>query len=130
MDYTNQGIPVNHLFVSADGRVASRTPYSHPYSYDPFVTFRCNQNVVPDNTVYSDRLYRWDTEKYNRLCRRYWDDEAQHFYERHPKQIEAFLRDYFGHPNLILTLIEQQCNQATGFPVWRFDYLTDGQNAR
>lgn len=72
-------------------------------------------------TVYSDRLFQWDPEKYNRCCMAIWNNNGQWFHHRKPTDIEKFLSMYFDKP---ITLNLSVCieNRATGFPCWRFDY--------
>ena len=49
------------------GNEVERSQSSHPYSYDPFVTFRNGENEEINDTVYSDRLFQWNPQKYNKL---------------------------------------------------------------
>lgn len=105
-------------------RPVQRDQFSHPYSYDGFVTHRAGPNSEATGTVYSDRLMQWDWKKYNVLSKKHFGNEGQNFYltDRTPAKIEAFLRDYNDNPKLKLVLIMQYCNQSSGYPVWRFDY--------
>jgi hypothetical protein len=96
-----------------------RTKLTHPYNYDPFVIWDNGEKA--DGTVYSDRLLQWDWDKHNDLCEKHFGNKGQYWNRRDPKKIEAFLCDYFGEP-VMLTMIEEHCNQATGYPCWRFDY--------
>ncbi|MCW8829982.1 MAG: hypothetical protein OQK32_00495 [Gammaproteobacteria bacterium] len=74
----------------------------------------------PKDTIYSDRLYEWDSDKYNTLCEKHFGDRGQWWNTREAEKIEAFLSDYLGRPVTLIN-IEKQENKATGFPVWRFD---------
>lgn len=74
------------------------------------------------DTVYSDRLFQWDSEKYNRLCAKHFGNTGQLWNNRDPKKIELFLRDYCDNQSLILCRIEEHKNMSTGYPLWRFDY--------
>lgn len=51
----------------------------------------------------------------------HFGNESDYWNDRKPSKIEAFLRAYFDDPTLILTRVEEQCNQATGYPVWYFE---------
>lgn len=73
----------------------------------------------PTTTIYSDRLFQWDSEKYNRLCMKHFGDHGQMFHARSPDGIEAFLRDYFGE-GLLLCSIEQTYHRMQGHPIWVF----------
>lgn len=79
-----------------------------------------------NDSVYSDRMFGWDHEKYNECCRKVWGDEGQLFYDdRRPEEVERFLRLYTGDDTLVLCRIIRYENQSTGYPYWRFDYKTD-----
>lgn len=100
-----------------------RTKFTHPYSYDPIVQWV--GSIQPNNTVYTDRLWQWDHEKHDVLCLKHFGNKEQYLASRTPTQIEAFLRDYCNAPTLALARITEHCNQATGYPLWRFDYYLE-----
>lgn len=102
------------------GKEVKRNQLDYPYSYDPFVTFRNGENEEINDTVYSDRLFQWDSQKYNKLCKKHFGNEGQYFDGRSPSIIEKFLQDYYGNKNLKLILIEQGCNVSSGYPYWVF----------
>ena len=79
-------------------------------------------HVEANNTAYSDRLYQFDSEKYNKLCEKHFGNQGQSFSNRHLVDIEKFLQDYIGNPNLILCSIEYLENRSNGNPYWRFEY--------
>ena len=109
--------------VDEYGDPVERPKERHPYNYSSFVTWRKPGTERPGTpAVYSDRLYQWDHEKFDRLCKKHFGDIAQVFYSRSPEAVEAFLRDYLENPAIELELIMEGCNQATGFPVWVFYY--------
>lgn len=104
-----------------------RTKAEYPYSYDAFMTWASKQVVKGEQSCnYSDRLRQWDGEKYNRLCRKHFDNQGDYWYltERTPAKVEAFLRDYHDAPELHLQEIWEGCNVANGFPVWHFMFIT------
>lgn len=105
--------------VSVDPSI--RTKQSHPYNYGP-ITLYSNAAVEPNGTVYTDRLLQWDFSKYNALCERHFGDQGQVWERRSPKQIAAFLRDWYEDPELQLVAVIEYCNQASGYPTWRLDY--------
>ena len=98
----------------------ARSKLTHPYNYDPILQWKGSGE--PTGTVYTDRLLQWDYAKHNELCMKHFCDVSQYWDGRHPKAIEAFLRDYLDAPELVLCAITEHCNQATGFPLWRLDY--------
>ena len=81
-----------------------------------------DNHQVPNNSVYSDRLYQWDYKKYNSLCEEIFGESGQSFFSRKTEDVEKFLRLYIGNENLVLCRITQYENQSNGYPYWRFDY--------
>ena len=114
------------FFAEADSDEVTgiRTKYSHPYSYDPFVVWRGTEK--PDGSVYTDRLFQWDSQKHNMLCMKHFGNQGQHWSERDASKIEAFLRDYLDAPNLVLCEVQEHCNHGSGFPCW---YLAFRKNS-
>lgn len=113
---------VKPQFVDLDGNEIKRNPFSHPYNYDEYVIWKDeNFNKEKYGAVYSDRLYQWDWEKYNRCCQEVFENQGQQFYQREPKEIERFLSMYFD-KEIKLTAVMQGCNQSSGFPYWIFLY--------
>ena len=75
------------------------------------------------DSVYSDRLYGWDSKKYNETCQKIWGNQGQAFYsDRHPEDVEKFLRIMLDNENVTLVRILRYENAATGYPYWRFDF--------
>ena len=95
-----------------------------PMKYDGGVIqygFGVDEKV--DSSVYSDRLYGWDSKKYNKVCREVWGNEGQYFYpDRQPEDIEKFLRIILNNENIVLKRVLRFENACNGFPYWRFDY--------
>lgn len=106
--------------------LGERTKWTHPYSYDPLLQFR-KYSTTPDTAraVYSDRMCQWDYDKYRKLCKEHFNDNGgDYFNSRSAKDIESFLREYFGKPELELVRVEEQCNVSNGYPVWAFWFIT------
>jgi hypothetical protein len=108
-------------YVDEHGEPIKRTPESHPYNHDGYIVARFGPNSEVNDTIYSDRLYQWDSTKHDHLCRKHFEDVAQGWGARDPKKIEAFLRDWTECPDLKLVFIMKYVNVSNGFPVWRFD---------
>ena len=56
-------------FVDLDGNPIKKTPFEYPYNYSEYVLWK-DENFHKEkyHAVYSDRLYQWNYEKYNRCC--------------------------------------------------------------
>ncbi len=107
--------------VDEHGNAIERTPTTHPYSYDGFVTWRLNDET-PDSGVYTDRLIQQNRELHNILCQKHFGDKRQYWTDRDPKKVEAFLRDWTGDKELKLIFIMQYCKGYSGYPTWRLDF--------
>ena len=94
------------------GDIVERTPYTHPYNYDPFVLYKHNW-TENDRMVYSDRLREWEPEQYDTALK---GAGIASIYSAKHKQLEKFLQLYFNKPEIALTGVEQQCNQFNGIP--------------
>jgi len=120
-DFDEFGNLVNYFYRDENGNLVNRTKEKYPYSYDFFVTYDNRSKVITNNTVYSDRMWEWDSVKYDKCTKEIWNDCRQVFFNSSPQDIEKFLQLYFNNGNLILTLIMEGCNQSSGYPLWRFD---------
>lgn len=107
-------------YVDENGKPVLQTPITHPYSYDAYVIWGRKTNN--SGSVYSDRLYQWDSQKYNELCRLIWNNESQYFDQRNPSDIQTFLRRYNDNEQIVLTMIMKCCNVSSGYPIWIFFY--------
>ncbi len=116
-----------YLYVDRHGNPIKKDPISHPYGYEAYVLWKIKNLQLKDITsgVYSDRLFQWDCNKFNRLCEKYWGNTSQWFNLRSHKEIELFLREYLELSDLKLLMIEQMCNVSNGFPLWYFSYTKE-----
>lgn len=108
--------------VDLHGNPVLRTKSTHPYSYDSHVIYRNGENSQIKASVYSDRLFQWDPDKYDSLCVKHFGDEGQYFNNREPDAIQEFLREYTGRETLELIAIEEGANVSNGYPYWVFHY--------
>ena len=111
-----------HPYVDLEGNPIKRTPQTHPYNYDSFVTWMGGDRKDATGAIYSDRLFQWDSDKHDRLCQKHFGNRGQYWDKRDPKEIEAFLRDWTDNQSLRLIYVVQCCNQASGYPCWCFGY--------
>ena len=71
--------------------------------------------------VYSDRLFEWDSCKYERYCNKVFGKVIKNFDKKHYKDIETFLSNYFN-KKIKLLIIMKGCNVSTGIPFYVFYY--------
>jgi len=103
------------------GEPITRSKSEHPYNYQSFELF--SNGEKGERSMYSDRMYSWDADKYNRCCHAIWGDHGQRFdLSRTPKEIEHFLRLYVDDDTLVLTRIVEDCSPASGSPTWHFAF--------
>ena len=120
--YTIDGYLYEPKYVDINGKAITRTPQSHPYTYDEFVQWKeTSFEKRKSSVLYSDRLYQWDYKKYNECCNKVFGNEGQYFYSRIPEDIEKFLSLYLNE-SIKLTAIIQGCNPHNGYPYWVFYY--------
>ncbi len=83
----------------------------------------CHDNGIDIETVYCDRMWQWDMEKYDDCCMKVWHNTGQIFKERckHPEDIQNFLSLYFEKDCELLAVITTT-NQSTGYPISCFFY--------
>jgi len=107
--------------------IITQDPYGNIFysNSDEIILFE-NDSVKSNHTVYSDRLYQWDWEKYNSIRKKIFNDESQYFDGLNPKDIERFLIEYLG-KELVLVRVQKYINKSNGFPYWRFDYSTNDE---
>lgn len=101
------------------GEPVQRTPKEYPNSYDHYCIYKSVDFNETTDTVYSDRMWQWNPEKFDACHVRVWDDLGQRFDCRKPELVEQFLQAYYG-ISLDLTGIEAGCNFSNGNPYWVF----------
>lgn len=84
-----------------------------------------DNGMEPTDTVYSDRLFQWDHEKYNKTRHRLFGNEGQGWFGIPPEDVEKFLQEYMCDDSIRICRIERSENRATGNPLWRFDFRRD-----
>ncbi len=112
-----------HACVDLEGNPVARTPQSHPYSYDFYVTWKKPKADLENikDAVYSDRLNEYDYQKCQRLKMQHFGNQGDVWDNRSPKKIEAFLSDYYNR-EVELIAIMKGCDVSSGFHLWTFHY--------
>ena len=81
-----------------------------------------DNSIKVTSCVYSDRMWPWDSKKFNSLTLKYFGDTGQMFYENRPvKLVESFLCEYLS-KEVKLVRITRQKNVSNGYPLWLFEY--------
>lgn len=119
--------------VDIDGMVIERPKSEYPYNYSSFCIFNIEKdklaeiekNKNPIYSIYTDRMFMANPDRYNRLSLEIFGDKSQYFNSRSPKKIEAFLQEFYSDKSLQLIKIIESCNSSTGYPCWYFKYSTD-----
>lgn len=110
------------MYLDIDGNPVKRNREQYPYSYDAYVVWKNNYNKGKGyGVVYSDRLFQWNSERYNKCCKSIWGNEGQHFHNRNPEDIESFLSLYYD-SKVKLVVVMEGCNVSNGYPYWIFFY--------
>ena len=118
VNYINIAGSSYNMNVDWNGNPIERTTNEYPYSYDAYVVIKKSDEYK--HVVYSDRLLQWNYDKHNMLCKKHFGNDGQYWNDRSEKQIEAFLRDYYEKPDLMLVGIMTGCNVSNGYPYWIF----------
>lgn len=101
-----------------DGEPCVRTKDTHPYAYDEFVVWG-GFGERGDSAIYSDRLRECDAIKFERLQAKHFPECVTSGWANVSKPaLTAFMREFFNDPGMHVERLTQQCNIATGFPIW------------
>lgn len=74
------------------------------------------------HVVDSDRLFQWDSEKFNACCMEVWSNKGQYFSSRSPEEIQDFLSKYLEKAVTLIAVL-QYTNVSSGYPYWSFVYV-------
>ncbi|MDF2881297.1 MAG: hypothetical protein K0R54_1854 [Clostridiaceae bacterium] len=89
------------------------------------VPIKFYEGINPNRTYFSDRLYQWDSKKYNSCHKKVFGNESQYFNNVNKDELEEFLKEYIEVNVKVISIIECK-NISNGFPYWRFDcYVED-----
>lgn len=108
-----------------------RTRMTHPYSYDPFTIWgKAEPDPCCNGSDYTDRLEEWDYKKFHEIAKETYVGGARPFNSQDCRGdlIEKFLRRYHNAPDLKLLRVIEYCNQSSGYPVWRLNYVTPSKD--
>ena len=112
-------------YINWEGKPISKDPHSHPYSFDEYVEYKKADKYK--HAVYSDRLFQWNSEKYNKAAEKVWGNKSQYFNAGDYAKIEQFLQEYLEKHNLELIGILKGCNRSSGYPYWVFFFNEEKQ---
>lgn len=100
------------------GNKIERSKMDYPYSYSPFCYYLNGDIKDATATLYSDRLYQWDSEKYNELCKKHFGDKGQIWSGRSVETTEKFLAEYLDKESVKVIAMIEGCNVSNGYPYW------------
>jgi hypothetical protein len=120
----------------AEGNRIERSKREYPYNFSDYVRwvnskYRGRTNpctiVLEEgkrlDTSYTDHLASWNREHFDACFAKSLPIGSGGFRSGSAIAIQAFLRDYHRDENLELVKIVDCCNQASGFEIWRFDFI-------
>lgn len=113
-------------FVDAENKRIAKHPITNPYDFSEHTVF-IDAYETTDEAVYSDRLYQWNSDKFNFAMSGVKGTNQQMFHNLSPSDIEKFLYLYYG-DNLKLTKIRYGCNVGNGYPYWVFFFRRPNEN--
>ena len=96
--------------------------YTYPYSYSPFLIYFNKEAEKPaKGTCYTDRFCQQDFARHDELCLKHFGNKGQHWHDRDPEKVQAFLCDWISREVVHVANI-QYVNIGNGYPVWRLDF--------
>lgn len=107
------------MYYDINDKKIKHTAKEYPCNYNTYIYKNDYQKT--DKCVYSDRLFQWNGEKFNKCRQAVKNNHSQMFYSDTPDEIQQFLNLYFEKP-ILLTGIKQGYNASSGFPYWEFYY--------
>lgn len=116
-------------YIGWYGQPVERPPHTYKYSYDPYFLYRADTfDPYTMSGEYSDRMYEWDCEKFDRCIMEVWPtgNHGQYFSRDRVEDIKKFLDLYFGYPVTVHGVL-QGCNVSSGYPYWIFVFTKEAE---
>lgn len=112
-------------YLDEDGKPVSKTPHTHPYSYDPYIVFgKPNKEVEKgyiNGCVYDDRMLQSNFKKYEFLRGNILKNSP--FETCSKENLEKFLSAFNDNKIKVdLVRILKGCNVSNGYPYYVFQY--------
>ncbi len=79
-------------------------------------------------SLYTDRLFRWDPDKYNHLRMKHFGDHAQSWHAPDMLKTKAFIEDYIDDVVEGFRII-RSAHAARGTPIWNFQTYRRGAHS-
>jgi len=79
-------------------------------------------NTCNVKTCFSDRLFQWNSDKYDRCYMKVWGNKSQYFDLDDNKRIERFLNLYFDTNDIKVDYVLKHENMVNRCPYWEFKY--------
>lgn len=110
-------------YIDMEGNPQKISCSEDPYGYSDFCLYKTANWEPTQQSFYSDRLYSWYPDKYEKLKKKYLGT-SDYFSSYKPEQIERFCSALFGY-KIHITGISEYCNASNGYPYWRIYYIKD-----
>jgi len=112
-------------FFRPDGSPCKKTIRTHPDSYEKFILWSSGLSAwrSPEESrgvAYTDFLHMLLGREGSSVVEKHFGDKNPAWEKIPPYEIEAFLRDLVGDPNLELLEIVQGVSRQTRKPYWKF----------
>lgn len=106
-------------YLDIGGNIVERDPVEYPYSYDPYVLYKCGTYKETDTPYYSDRVRQWS--EFNNALSQIGLKPYGAPYERmswkNPKQV-AQVMSILLKKKVECTAIMEGANYYNGSPYW------------
>lgn len=121
-------IPFKKSYDILNIPIPQKSKFDYRYSYDTFIIWHNGKKAK--GSVYTDRLYQWDYEKHNKLCKKYFGNESQYWSDRKQKDIEKFMQEFNDDETINVVALAETCNVSNGFPIWIIFYNNDNKPSK
>lgn len=108
-------------YLDIRGNIVDRNPVEYPYSYDPYVLYKCETYKETDTSYYSDRVQQWSKQEFNNALSQMGLKPYGAPYERmswkNPEQVGQ-LMSILLKSKVECTAIMEGANYYNGYPYW------------
>lgn len=78
-----------------------------------------SKNTKYDHVIYSDRMYRLNHEKMDKLVKKHLNKGQMELFDGvNISDVENLLNEYLNYKDVKVVMIEKDINVSNGFPYW------------